>query len=150
MTQEERDAADELTRLTEGFPEAVVCLTHGTFVPCRKKGQHQLSEEPADVDKVRYYQQMSAPPPPPAPPEHVQFTAPVDEWPLKVEERYGDSSFVCGAYTLDQLQGGTGWLTPCNTPLDDWNLGVLRESLERHIASMDHWMYKPAGRKKRK
>lgn len=36
--------------------EAMVCIAHGRFIPCRKEGQHRLTSNPYWVKSVTDYQ----------------------------------------------------------------------------------------------
>lgn len=36
--------------------EAMVCIAHGRFIPCRKEGQHRLTSDPYWVKSVTDYQ----------------------------------------------------------------------------------------------
>ena len=53
-----RSALDEIGRLGQelDLPDAVVCITHMRFVPCRYGGTCSFSENPADIDRVYRYQ----------------------------------------------------------------------------------------------
>lgn len=43
-----------------GDVPVMVCLEHGSFIPCRKRGEHRDSSDPVDVEKVRYHQEVTA------------------------------------------------------------------------------------------
>jgi hypothetical protein len=47
---------DELADVSEDLPGVRVCVTHMRFIPCRRDGGHVISEEPADIERVRVFQ----------------------------------------------------------------------------------------------
>ena len=55
----EERAAREITMMAMEWdlPEAMVCVTHMRFAPCRKEGEHLFSEDPDDIEAVRKFHQ---------------------------------------------------------------------------------------------
>ena len=64
MTREQRDALDELVRLSEEMglydEPPRVCVTHGSVQVCRRSGGHDWSADPGTVKRVMREQLGSA------------------------------------------------------------------------------------------
>jgi hypothetical protein len=142
--------SDDLTNEEYEHDAAVVCLAHGRFVPCRGDGEHQDSSDPADVAKVRYYQEMSArdsarPVLRRLPVEYVKVTTSAWDWPLHVTDAYGSDFVACDSTVLQERAGGK-YLMMC-----DYSFGgfftprELMDALGAHITATGHHEARAAG-----
>jgi hypothetical protein len=147
MDQDYHDAAQELYDTP-----AMVCLTHGRFIPCRKQGEHLTSTDPADIEKVRYHQEVSVrlqSMPPPTPPEFREVGIPAEQWPYTVAEFYGSPELKCGGQVIYQSDNrsrpGQRHLVSCRTRFSADNPAELIAEIRRHILVTPHYEVVPEG-----
>ncbi len=126
--------------------EVTVCLEHGSFVPCRKRGEHRLSSSAGDIAMVRYHQEVSVrlqqrpQPPPPPPPVYRQVGTPAEDWPLYISDDYSSYTQACNGSVMDeQAQGGQHYLKPCTDTFSASTPGELLEEVRHHIAAVVHY-----------
>jgi hypothetical protein len=133
MDQGYHDISQEI-----GDVPAMVCLEHGSFIPCRKNGEHRDSSDPVDVEKVRYHQQVSvrlqnAPQPePPAPPV------------FRKVDNYGIHSILCDKMILFVSKAsGIRYLKTCAYSLSASTPGQLLREARQHALSTEHYEIAP-------
>jgi hypothetical protein len=145
MDQGYHDISQEI-----GDVPAMVCLEHGSFIPCRKNGEHRDSSDPVDVEKVRYHQQVSvrlqnAPQPePPAPPVFRKVEAPARDWPFYLDDNYGIHSILCDKMILFVSKAsGIRYLKTCAYSLSASTPGQLLREARQHALSTEHYEIAP-------
>lgn len=128
-----------------------VCLEHGSFVPCRKRGEHRYSELESDVALVRYHQQVSVrlqnlPPAPSPPPVYREVDTPARDWPFYLGDNYGIHSILCDKMILsDSKTGGTRYLRGCAYSLSASTPGQLLREVRAHALATKHYEVVPEG-----
>lgn len=144
--------SDELT--SEGYHvTTTVCLEHGRFVPCRKQGPHRNSSLPADIEKVRYFQQMSAREARqvPAPPEYEEELTPWQDRFVTVVDQYGEQELACGGHVLEMVHRNGEPVAPvlraCRATFTGWTPRMLLGEMETHYTTVKHYQLKITGRK---
>lgn len=128
---------------------ATVCLEHGSFVPCRKRGEHRYSELESDVALVRYHQQVSVrlqSMPPPAPPVYREVETPARDWPFYLGDNYGIHSILCDKMILVESKiRGAQYLKMCAYPLSASTPGQLLREVRAHALAEKHYEVVPEG-----
>lgn len=125
-----------------------VCLMHGRFVPCRKKGEHQISTAPEDIAKVQFHMEVSVRDQQAKwkTPEYEEDTILPEDAPLEIMDEYGTSVLACGSMVLTSpAHGGVQMLTGCRESFYCGTLTELIRDVTGHYASVKHYKFKQEG-----
>jgi hypothetical protein len=143
MDQDYHDASQECDA------PAMVCLAHGRFIPCRKRGDHDISDDPADVAKVAYYQQMNEQGNPPRKPlVYREVHGVAEDWSYFLTEEYGSLLLMCGGRVFNHSnikRHDHKFLVGCTVSFGADTPAALITEIRQHILVIPHYEAVPEG-----